>query len=268
MGDFVSEETETASAKPSLSLRMKKMLPSGRGQIISFALRSTAGAGIFVLSVVLFGAAVITASEHQGHLESYSEEISDAQSRIHVAEDTEAFLPDAQQANRWFVQARESGERVASIQNVYLEETGELDIESVPEYDEDAPDAGTAGQEPRTDEEREIIAQQNRDEALRGLVRQMRPALDQPSRSEIGFNAALRWDEEVSTMADAEDADLSGYQWEFQEPELYTDQGRVEAMWILRGPDDELVAWVLGHYDPQSSSFQNISIATAERSGE
>lgn len=214
-----------------------------------------------------------TQSEHQEALEERAVAVTQAQSRLESAEDGEAFLPDDVRAGRWLNQADDAGERIAEIQNVYLQHTGPLSIENVEVYDEDAP---AHLDEERLDEEgwrlsedeRFEIAEQRRSQAVSGLLRQLQPYFDAESRTEEDdrFNAVTRWDESVGTVDDqGDEVSLAHYEWTYHDAIIYSQDGRVESVWLLHDTESgELVAWVLGEFNPQSRVMQNLSIGYAE----
>lgn len=234
-----------------------------RSKQATIGLLGTAGLGL-IAAVVLFTVSGVINAEHQDQLQQRGAPAAEAQTRIDAAATAEAGLLDETRALRAVSQAQQSGENIADMQNISLTHTGPVDWESVPEIDEEMK-ALQRDPDPRTRDERYQIAQDEREEALANIDRRLDTGFDADSRNDEGFNAASRWDEAVPGLNDrGVKESLAEYTWNFSSNPIPTKYGEVEGVWILSDPSGELVAWVRGVFNPQSSIFEDLALGVAE----
>lgn len=215
-----------------------------------------------VAALIIFSYSSSVSTAHEEALYEQAQPVGDAQSRIDHAQDGEAFLPDDTQAQQRLGQADEIGHNVEQLQNLYLEHAGPLVWQDIPEIDEEMRQT-MHRPEPRTREEREEVAQQDRDEDLRGVQRRLHTAFDHDSRDAEGFTAAGRWDEQTPAVDDEDGTvSLMSYSWDYQDAQLYNQRGEIEAVWLLRDSEGETLAWVKGLFNPQSRLFEDLSLGT------
>ncbi|WP_017544028.1 hypothetical protein [Nocardiopsis prasina] len=243
--------------------------PKGPSLLPRIAYWSATGLGILGALTLLLAAGLISA-QHQARLQEEAQPGFDAQGRTTTAQQSLEDLPGRDEADRWLSQATSVGERVAEAQNTFLEHSGPLPLDELPEQ---TPDAGERDEcvsyleevptTPRdyTDEELTACAEGLREEAIGGLERSLTPHFAAQVRDPDGFDAVTQWHTWVSTVE--EDVSLADHTWTAHEALVFERDSSIPLVWTLTEDESgRAVAWMRGTFDPLSKKFDQMAFGT------
>lgn len=253
-----------AAAPP---LEQEESPPPRRGRALAARIAYWTATGLGTLSALtLLVAAGAISAQHQARLEEQARPGFEAQDRAAAARQSMGELPDRNEAEHRLNQATTVAERVAEAQNTYLEHSGPLPLDELPE---ETPDAGERDEcvsyleerptTPReyTDEELTACAEGIREEAIGGLERRLAPHFSAETRDTDGFDPVGRWHDLVPALE--EDDSSGGRTWTTHKAFLFEDDSSIPMVWTLT--DDEtgaMVAWVRGSFDPVAKKFDRM----------
>lgn len=271
------------SDDPQYQQRKRRMIQVA----IAWGISGVIGAGALVL-LSLGGA---ERSAHQEEVASRLAPVEHAQDRIYAADEAQGMLPDAREAERWLSQADGAARSMMSAQNTFLAETGPVDVsrvsafeDSIPSYIEADPEHPERDGYRRSDQQRRLLAEQDRATELDGLSRLLASHVDErlinhPEWSN-DFDPTQRWHNAVTTLDDADgEVSLRDYRWQMDTPQLYRPDGQIPVVWRLAyqegsadadedtdeadlGPT-QLVAVLSAEYNPQSRVIENFALHSA-----
>ncbi|MFD6952062.1 hypothetical protein A6A08_02540 [Nocardiopsis sp. TSRI0078] len=250
---------------------------AGRRRVLLVRIGYWSATGLVTLgALVLFAMAGSINAHHQAGLEEQAQDGFDAQERVTAAEQGLEDLPSQTEAGRWLARATTVGEDLAEAQNTYLDHTGPITTDDLPEQtpgpggrDECHPyldDPPTTTRD-YTEEELTACAEGLRQSAIGGLERALTPHFTASARDSDGFNAVSQWHSAIPTLDD--DAPLSGYTWTAHEAQAFEQDLAIRMVWILT--EDETgrtVAWLSGRFDPLVSKFDDMVLGTVADEGE
>ncbi|WP_075926905.1 hypothetical protein [Nocardiopsis sp. CNR-923] len=250
---------------------------AGRGRVLLVRIGYGSVTVLVMLgALVLFAMAGSISAHHQAGLEEQAQDGFDAQERITAAQQGLADLPSQTEARRWLARATTVGEDLAEAQNTYLDLTGPITTDDLPEQtpglggrDECHPylDDPPATTRDYTEEELTTCAEGLRQSAVGGLERALTPHFAVNARDSDGFNAVSQWHSAVPTLDG--DAPLSGYTWTAHEAQAFERDLAIRMVWVLT--EDETgrtVAWLSGRFDPLFNKFDDMVLGTVAADGE
>ncbi|MEU3016593.1 hypothetical protein ABZ635_04250 [Nocardiopsis sp. NPDC007018] len=244
----------------------------GRRLLARIAYWSGTGLGLLGGLVLIVAAGAIS-SYHQSLLEEQAQDGFEAQRNTTAAQQGLEDLPTRVEAERWLEQATTVSSGIAETQNTFLEHSGPLSLDGLPtetpgrgdtddcvSYLDERPD------EPReyTNAELTTCAQGLRQEAVRGLDRQLIPHFAPQVRDDNGFNAVSQWHAEVPALDELDEgSSMSDFSWSVHEARVFERDGLIPVVWTLTDEDTgQMVAWLHGTYDPVVKKFERMVLGT------
>ncbi|MFE9245248.1 hypothetical protein [Nocardiopsis sp. NPDC006938] len=245
----------------------------GRRVLARVAYWSGTGLGLLGGLVLIVVAGAIS-SFHQSQLEEQAQDGFEAQRNTTAAQQGLEDLPTRVEAERWLEQATTVSAGIAEAQNIYLEHSGPLPVEDLPARTPGRGDTDDCVSylDERPDESREYTnaelttcAQGLRQEAVRGLDRQLIPHFAPHVRDENGFDAVSQWHTRVPALEELEEGtDASDFSWNVHEVRVFEADGLIPVVWTLNHEDTgQMVAWLHGTYDPVVKKFEHLVLGTA-----
>lgn len=244
---------------------------AGRLRVLLIRIAYGIATGLVALgALVLFAMAGMISAQHQAGLAEQAQDGFEAQDRITAAEQGLEDMPSQNEAQRWLSRATTVGEDLAEAQNTYLDHSGPITTDELPEQtpgpggrDECHPylDEEPTSRRDYTEEELTTCAEGLRQSAIGGLERTLTPHFSAGARDSDGFNAVSQWHASVPTLDD--DASLAGYTWTTHEAQAFGQDVVIPMVWIMT--EDETgrtVAWLTGRYDPMVNKFDDMVFGT------
>ena len=240
--------------------------------LLRVAYWSATALGILGGLVLLVAAAAIS-SRHQSQLAEQAQPGFDAQRDVTLAQQSLEDLPSQDEADRWLSQATTVAEGVAEAQNTYLEHSGPLSLDELPEQtpgigerDECVSylDERPPNQRDYTNEELTACAEGLRQQAINGLDRQLTPHFAAHVRDQDGFDAVSQWHSRVPALGELEDdASEADFTWTAHEARVFERDGTIPMVWTLTHEETgQMVAWMHGTYDPVVKKFDQMVLGT------
>ncbi|WP_082376492.1 hypothetical protein [Nocardiopsis sp. NRRL B-16309] len=250
---------------------------AGRLRVLLIRIGYGTATGLVALgALVLFAMAGSISAHHQAGLAEQAQDGFEAQDRITAAEQGLEDMPSQAEAQRWLTRATTVGADLAEAQNTYLDHTGPITTDDLPEQtpgpggrDECHPyldDLPTTTRD-YTEEELTTCAEGLRQSAIGGLDRTLTPHFSAGARDSDGFNAVSQWHAAIPALDD--DASLAGYTWTAHEAQVFEQDLAIRMVWTLT--EDETgrtVAWLGGRFDPLVNKFDDMVLGTAATAGE